>query len=75
MKELTQVGSNNKSGNSSAVIITYDSLEIRPGWYLYSIDEEKWYFIENVREESENDSQQMSRRPIIKRTISIRGNI
>ena len=75
LKELTQIGANNKSGNSSALIITYDSLDIKPGWYLYSVDEKKWYFIENVREESENDSQQMSRRPIIKRTISIRGNL
>lgn len=58
----------------SAVIETYDMITINPYDKLYSINEEKWYVVETVDEETENNSQMRSRRPITKRTIAISTN-
>lgn len=60
--------------NISAVIESYDIISLNPFDKIYSINEDKWYTIMTVDEESENNSQMRSRRPIIKKTISITTN-
>lgn len=58
--------------NTRASLETMDKIVLKPNYYLYCITEKQWYIIDSVSENSNNQSQQYSKRPIITRTINIR---
>ena len=64
-----------KRSNQYAEISTSDIIEIEPNCLILDVNANKWYAIESVSEESINNSQQFSKRPIVEKRIRIRRGI
>ena len=55
-----------------ATIESTDKIVIKNNYYLFCIAEQSWYIVDEVTENSHNESQQFSSRPIVTKTYTIR---
>ena len=71
-KAAIDYGQVHRSTTTKATIETMDKVEVYKGDYLYCLATQTWYVVDETSQETVNEDQRYSSRPITKTLISIR---